>query len=165
MAKPWMYLWLLSLVAGVGCGVPDETVDATTSALTTTLRGVVSAPNASCNAAVTPSYFVIARGSSGVVELTMPTGGWKIRNWQCAGNLCQKTLVGGAALTDERLELERPGDPGHASGGRFAIVPTEPDDGGLFVCHKDAVTKKIHCDYVEAPACCTCPCDANPGCQ
>lgn len=161
------FLGLAVVVFASACGAPEDLDPASVgSALVTRVRGVVSAPDSACNATVTPTSFTVAPRATAVVELAVPTGS-AIRDWQCTNGVCKKTFVGGDTLAIHQVFVTRAGDPGHTSGASFGTVPgpIEPSDDPFRVCWKDLITGKYVCDWFLPPACCTCPCDANPGCQ
>lgn len=152
------------LLLGAACGAPNELeTGALEQAATVTLRGTVSDPDTACNATVTPSDFVLAPGDTGLIELTMPYG-WQIPGWQCSTGLCRKTFVGTEDYVQERIMLTRANDAAHTSAAYIAVAPSPPiyDYEGHFTCIR--VDGKRKCWITWKPVCCTCPCDAGPGC-
>lgn len=148
------------------CGAPEDLdANSSESALVTRVRGVVSAPDSACNATVNPKVFTVAPRATAIVELVVPAGS-AIRDWQCTSGVCKKAFVGGDTGAIHQVFVTRAGDPGHTSGASFGIVPAPSEQSdAVQVCVKDLITGKYVCHWAPLPACCTCPCDANPGCQ
>lgn len=170
MKKRWsIIVGSLGLVLfSFACGGPDELhAESLEQAATVTLRGTVTTPDTACNATVSPTDFTIAPGETAVVAVSVPTG-WEIRDWRCTGDTCTKTFVGVGSGYEERLELRRAGDAAHASGALIGILPSPSAQKTVQTrCWYEFVhgILRQRCRDVLAPACCTCPCDFNPGCQ